>query len=153
MADADVDGSHIQVLLITLFLKHFPGLIKNRRLFVAQPPLYRSDIKGKYRKEFGEKVYVRDEGELHRRFKKFDKNRVPKDALSFSRFKGLGEMSAQQLWETTLDPINRQLLRVTINNDQKGLTEKKINLLMSKTESLARKKWMQEKGNNASIDV
>ena len=62
-------------------------------------------------------------------------------------------MSAQQLWETTLDPINRQLLRVRIDNDRKGLTEKKINLLMSKTESLARKKWMQEKGNNASIDV
>ena len=153
LADADVDGSHIQVLLITLFLKHFPGLVKNGRLFVAQPPLYRIDIKGKYRKEFGEKVYVRDENELQRRFKKFDQKRVPKDALSFSRFKGLGEMSAQQLWETTLDPINRQLLRVRIDNDRRGLTEKKINLLMSKTESPARKKWMQEKGNNASIDV
>jgi len=153
LADADVDGSHIQVLLITLFLRHFPGLVKNGRLFIAQPPLYRIDIKGKYRKEFGEKVYVRDEKELQKRFKKFDQKRVPKDAFSFSRFKGLGEMSAQQLWETTLDPINRQLLRVTIDNDRKRSTEKKINLLMSKTESLARKKWMQEKGNNASIDV
>ncbi len=153
LADADVDGSHIQVLLITLFLKHFPGLVKSGRLFIAQPPLYRIDIKGKYRKEFGEKVYVRDETELQIRFKQFDQKRVPKEALSFSRFKGLGEMSAQQLWETTLDPINRQLLRVTIDNDRKSSTEKKINLLMSKTESLARKKWMQEKGNNASIDV
>ena len=78
MADADVDGSHIQVLLITLFLKHFPGLIKNGRLFVAQPPLYRIDIKGKYRKEFGEKVYVRDETELQIRFKNLTKNEFQK---------------------------------------------------------------------------
>ena len=77
LADADVDGSHIQVLLITLFLKHFPGLVKNGRLFVAQPPLYRIDIKGKYRKEFGEKVYVRDENELQKRFKKFDQKQAP----------------------------------------------------------------------------
>ncbi len=153
LADADVDGSHIQVLLITLFLKHFPGLVKNGRLFIAQPPLYRIDVKGKYRKELGEKFYIRDENELKKKSEGFDLKGIPKDTFILSRFKGLGEMSAEQLWETTLDPTQRKLLRVTIQTDGRAKTEKKINLLMSKTESAARKKWMQEKGNDAVIDV
>ena len=83
MADADVDGSHIQVLLITLFLKHFPGLVKMAVIFVAQPPLYRIDIKGKYRKEFGEKVYVRDEMNCREDLKNLTKNGFQKMHLVF----------------------------------------------------------------------
>ena len=107
LADADVDGSHIQVLLITLFLKHFPGLVKNGRLFVAQPPLYRIDIKGKYRKEFGEKVYVRDENELQKRFKK--KDEIYAGAIVKARIlsKQRGPLETSEILETLYDSNDR----------------------------------------------
>jgi topoisomerase-4 subunit B len=153
LADADVDGAHIQVLLVTLFLKHFPGLVKEGRLFVARPPLYRIDFEGKYRKEFGEKVYILDDYELQEKKKMFLKKKVPDNVFRISRFKGLGEMSASQLWETTLSPENRRLTNIFVDDGSVKTTNKVMNLLMSKSEAPARRKWMQLKGNQAEIDI
>ena len=153
LADADVDGAHIQVLLVTLFLKHFPGLVKEGRLFVARPPLYRIDFEGKYRKEFGEKIYILDDYELQEKKKMFYKKKIPDNVFRISRFKGLGEMSASQLWETTLSPENRRLTNIFVDEGSVKTTNKVMNLLMSKSEAPARRKWMQLKGNQAEIDI
>ncbi|MGZ5181267.1 MAG: DNA topoisomerase IV subunit B, partial [Ramlibacter sp.] len=103
LSDADVDGSHIQVLLLTLFFRHFPKLIEAGNVYVARPPLFRVDTPARGKKPAG-KQYALDEGELTAILDKLRKEGVKEGAWSISRFKGLGEMSAEQLWETTLNP-------------------------------------------------
>ncbi|OHC78761.1 MAG: DNA topoisomerase IV subunit B, partial [Rhodoferax sp. RIFCSPLOWO2_12_FULL_60_11] len=111
LSDADVDGSHIQVLLLTLFFKHFPKLIETGRIFVARPPLFRVDAPARGKKQ-ASKAYALDEGELTAILDKLRKDGVREGAWSISRFKGLGEMNAEQLWDTTLNPDTRRLLPV-----------------------------------------
>ncbi|NCZ59247.1 MAG: type IIA DNA topoisomerase subunit B, partial [Betaproteobacteria bacterium] len=108
LADADVDGSHIQVLLLTLFYKHFPQLIQRGHLFIARPPLFRVDIAAAGKRQ-ARKRYCLDEAELRSLEDKLRKEGVKNHAWSISRFKGLGEMNAEQLWETTLNPDTRRL--------------------------------------------
>ena len=100
LSDADVDGSHIQVLLLTLFFRHFPKLIDAGHVFVARPPLFRVDAPARGKKPAA-KVYALDGGELAAILDKLRKDGVREGGWSISRFKGLGEMSAGQLWDTT----------------------------------------------------
>ena len=103
LSDADVDGSHIQVLLLTLFYRHFPKLIELGHVYVAMPPLYRVDVPKRGRKP-ERKFYCLDDRELSRTLTALRKEGFEEDKISISRFKGLGEMKAQQLAETTLHP-------------------------------------------------
>ena len=104
LADADVDGAHIRTLLMTFFYRHMPALVENGHLFIAQPPLFRIST-GKVTR------YASDEKERDLAVKEFKSRN-----LSIQRFKGLGEMNADQLWETTMNPQTRTLLRADIED-------------------------------------
>jgi len=152
LSDADVDGSHIQVLLLTLFFRHFPKLIETGHVFVARPPLFRVDIPARGKKP-ATKVYALDEGELTAILDKSAKDGVPREKCSISRFKGLGEMNAEQLWDTTLNPDTRRLLPVQLGILDFAQTEGMITQLMGKGEAAARRELMELHGDSIDIDV
>ncbi|CDS54085.1 Topoisomerase IV subunit B [Polaromonas sp. CG9_12] len=152
LSDADVDGSHIQVLLLTLFFRHFPKLIETGHVYVARPPLYRVDAPARGKKP-ASKVYALDEGELTAILDKLRKDGVRENAWSISRFKGLGEMSAEQLWDTTLNPDTRRLLPVQLGNQDFLQTESLITKLMGKGEAAARRELMELHGDAVEIDI
>ena len=128
MTDADVDGSHIQVLLITFFYRYMRPLIEEGRLYIATPPLYKIEFAK------NEVVYAYNDEEL----KEYTKNRKPIDT---QRYKGLGEMDAEQLWKTTMDPEHRLLIRVKITDA--ALAEKRVSVLMGDNVD-PRKEWIEE---------
>ena len=152
LSDADVDGSHIQVLLLTLFFRHFPKLIESGNVFVARPPLFRVDAPARGKKP-ASKAYALDEGELTAILDKLRKEGVGEGKWSISRFKGLGEMSAEQLWETTLNPDTRRLLPVQLGRFDFLQTEAEITKLMGKGEAAARRELMELHGDAVEIDV
>ncbi|KQM68667.1 DNA topoisomerase IV subunit B [Xylophilus sp. Leaf220] len=152
LSDADVDGSHIQVLLLTLFFRHFPKLIETGHVFVARPPLYRIDAPARGKKPAA-KVYALDEGELTATLDKLRKDGVKENGWSISRFKGLGEMNAEQLWDTTLNPDTRRLLPVQLGVMDFVQTEQLITKLMGKGEAAARRELMELHGDTVEIDV
>ncbi len=152
LSDADVDGSHIQVLLLTLFFRHFPKLIETGHVFVARPPLFRVDAPARGKKP-ASKAYALDEGELSAILDKLRKEGVREAAWSISRFKGLGEMNAEQLWDTTLNPDTRRLLPVQLGSIDFLQTEKLITKLMGKGEAAARRELMELHGDSVEIDV
>uniref|UniRef100_UPI0040256AD0 DNA topoisomerase IV subunit B n=1 Tax=Candidatus Ventrenecus sp. TaxID=3085654 RepID=UPI0040256AD0 len=128
MTDADVDGSHIQILLITFFYRFMRPLIEQGMLYIATPPLYSIETgKGK--------EYIATDEELEERKKTLKGN------YKIQRFKGLGEMDASELYETTMDPHNRRLLRVTLTDA--AIAEKRIHVLMG-DEVMPRKEWINE---------
>jgi topoisomerase IV subunit B len=152
LSDADVDGSHIQVLLLTLFFRHFPKLIEAGHVFVARPPLFRVDAPARGKKP-ASKAYALDEGELTAILDKLRKEGVRESAWSISRFKGLGEMNAEQLWDTTLNPDTRRLLPVMLGAVDFAATEVLITKLMGKGEAAARRELMELHGDSVEIDV
>lgn len=145
LADADSDGLHIATLLCALFLRHFPQLVKDGHVYVAMPPLYRIDV-GK-----DQVHYALDEAEkeaiLHRLASK-------KAKLNVQRFKGLGEMNPSQLRETTMDPSTRRLVQLTLDegDEQTPSTFEIMDMMLVKKRSEDRKKWLQERGNEADIN-
>jgi topoisomerase-4 subunit B len=152
LADADVDGSHIQVLLLTLFFRHFPQLIEAGHVFVARPPLFRVDAPARGKKP-ATKAYALDEAELQANLDKLRQEGVREAAWNVSRFKGLGEMSAEQLWETTLNPDTRRLLPVRLGNLDFSQTESVMTKLMGKGEAAARRELMALHADSVVIDV
>ena len=132
MTDADTDGAHIQTLLLTFFYRYMRPLVEAGHVYIALPPLYKMS-KGKGKKE--EVAYAWTDGELEELRKQFGKG------ASLQRYKGLGEMNADQLWETTMNPETRTLIRVTIEDLARA--ERRVNVLMGdKVEP--RRKWIED---------
>jgi topoisomerase-4 subunit B len=152
LSDADVDGSHIQVLLLTLFYKHFPKLVEAGNVYVARPPLFRVDVPAQGKRP-ARKVYCLDAGELEAVQDKLRKEGLREGSWSISRFKGLGEMSPEQLWETTMNPDTRRLLPVSHGDLTAEETTRMFDMLMGKGESAQRRSWLEEKGNLAELDI
>jgi topoisomerase IV subunit B len=152
LSDADVDGSHIQVLLLTLFFKHFPVLIERGHVYIAKPPLYRVDAPARGKKPAA-KLYALDDGELDATLDKLRKEGAREGSWTISRFKGLGEMNAEQLWETTLNPDTRRLLQVGLGVMDQPATAKLFTQLMGKGEAQARRELMELRGDAVEVDV
>ena len=110
MADADVDGAHIRTLLLTFFFRYMRPLIENGNVFLAQPPLYKLSKKGL------EDVYCYTDEDLEKQYKILEEKGISRDQLGLQRYKGLGEMNPEQLWETTMNPETRILVKVTMDD-------------------------------------
>ncbi|HMD34649.1 MAG TPA: DNA topoisomerase IV subunit B [Vicinamibacterales bacterium] len=142
LADADSDGNHIATLLLTFIYRHLPQLIKDGKVFLAQPPLYRIDV-GK------DTHWALDDGQKEAILKQHTKN--GRGTPEITRFKGLGEMMPKVLWETTLNPRTRRLLRVEVTDQI--VTDRVINELMGKDAS-ARFRFIMERADEAEeLDV
>ena len=143
MTDADVDGSHIRTLLLTFFFRYMQSLIEEGHLFIAQPPLYLVTSKK-------EKRYAFNEDELNKTIKEFSGNGKG-DKATIQRYKGLGEMNPEQLWETTMNPENRTLLQVTIEDAANA--DRTFDMLMGAAVP-PRKRFIQTHAKNVrNLDV
>ena len=150
MTDADVDGAHISVLLLTLFYRHFPKLIERGHIYIASPPLYKIDIPAQGKRP-AKKVYALDEEERKSILDRARDEGVKPESIRIQRFKGLGEMNPEQLWETALCPDTRRLLKVRIENAE--ATYAMFQMLMSKKEADQRCAWMEREGDTVEADV
>lgn len=140
LADADSDGLHIATLICALFVKHFPTLVEAGHLFVAMPPLYRVDV-------VKDVHYALDESELEHILSQVPGNKK----AQITRFKGLGEMSADQLRETTMNPDTRRLVQLDLDDVQ--ATSGMMDMLLAKKRASDRKAWLETKGDLADIAV
>ena len=138
MADADVDGAHISTLLLTLFYRFMPELIFEGHVYVAMPPLYKAQPSK------GPEEYLYDDAALER----YRKNH--KGSFTLQRYKGLGEMSPQQLWETTMDPETRMLKRIEIED---GRMASDITEMLMGTDVPPRRAFIYEHANDAELDI
>ena len=151
LSDADVDGSHIQTLLLTLFFKHFPKLVEKGHVFIAKPPLFRVDSPSKGKSKPAQKVYCLTEAERDATVEQMLADGFKREQLIVSRFKGLGEMMPAQLTDTVLNPDTRLLLPVQVSNPAE--TQKIFNCLMAKGEAGWRRTWLERRGSEADLDI
>lgn len=141
MTDADVDGAHIATLLLTFFYRFMPDLIKEGYVYLAQPPLYKIDRSKK-------SYYVYSDEELNAKLEELGRD----GNNSIQRYKGLGEMDAEQLWDTTMDPAKRILLKVTMNEDESSEIDLTFTTLMGdKVEP--RREFIEANARFATMDI
>src|SRR5439155_4407787 len=150
MSDADVDGSHIKVLLLTLFFGHFPKLIEHGHVCVASPPLYRVDVPPQGKRP-ARKFYALDDAELAAVEDRLLKEGVKPGAWAVGRFKGLGEMNPEQLWDTTMNPDTRRVLPVRVERQETPEAMQVFAKLMGKGEAASRREWMEQHGKDVEV--
>lgn len=153
LSDADVDGSHIQVLLLTLFYRHFYTLLSHGHIYIAQPPLFRIDVSGQGKGRSPRKYYALDQLELQAILDRLRAEGLGEKSWVVSRFKGLGEMNPDQLKDTTLHPDTRRLARVEIRPGAAAQTHGLFTMLMGRGEAAGRRHWMETHGNEVEADV
>ena len=153
MTDADVDGSHIQTLLLTLFYKHFPRLVVNGHVAIAQPPLYRVDVASTGKGKPPRRLYALDDQERDALCGKLVKEGVSHSKIEVGRFKGLGEMNVVQLKETAMDPATRRVIPVHLDQGALAEINDMFNLLMGKSFAEGRRDWMALKGASVEADI
>ncbi len=143
MTDADVDGEHIETLILTFFFRHLPDIIKQGYLYVAQPPLYKL--------QHGKEIeYAYSDDEKNVAIKKINTSKKTNPVINIQRYKGLGEMNPDQLWETTMNPVNRILKQVTIADAEEA--DAVFTMLMGE-EVPPRKHFIQSNAKTATLDV
>ena len=150
--DADVDGSHIEVLLLTLFYKHFSYLMETGHIYISMPPLFKVSVPNKGKKK-ERRIYCLNEEELKKTVEKLKKEKFTDAQIVISRFKGLGEMDWEELKETSLDPETRRLLPVKVGLPGDDLTGKAMQILMGNKEADARKQWIERHGDQFEPDI
>jgi len=151
MADGDVDGAHIRTLLLTFFFRFMPGLIENGHLFIAQPPLYRVAMGKEHWYVYSDEEKDALIKELEAKAKKEGKGEKGLNNLVVQRYKGLGEMNPEQLWETTMNPDRRTILQVTIEDAVKA--DETFDVLMGEAVG-PRKHFIQTHARNVrNLDV
>jgi topoisomerase-4 subunit B len=153
MTDADVDGGHIQALLLTFFFMHAPKLVGSAHLYVAQPPLYKVEVPSQGKGKPARRLYCLDDDELAEVLAQLKKEKVKDGSWEISRFKGLGEMSPEQLWETTMNPDTRRLVRMELDAKELKKARATFELLMDSGEAEGRRNWMREHWKTVEADV
>jgi topoisomerase-4 subunit B len=153
MTDADVDGGHIQALLLTFFFMHTPRLVERGHVYVAQPPLYKVEVPSQGKGKPQRRVYCLDDDELEETLNTLKKEKVKEGSWEISRFKGLGEMSPEQLWETTMNPDTRRLIRMDFDSKNLKKARETFELLMDSGEAEGRRNWMREHWKTVEADV
>ena len=153
MTDADVDGGHIQALLLTFFFMHAPKLVETGHLYVAMPPLYKIEVPAQGKGKPQRRLYCLDDDELEEVLTQLKKEKVKEGSWEISRFKGLGEMSPEQLWETTMNPDTRRLVRMQLDAKQIKAARETFELLMDSGEAEGRRNWMREHWKTVEADI
>jgi topoisomerase-4 subunit B len=153
MTDADVDGGHIQALLLTFFFMHAPRLVERGHLYVAMPPLYKVEVPSQGKGKPARRLYCLDDDELEESLAALKKEKVKDGSWEISRFKGLGEMSPEQLWETTMNPDTRRLVRMQLDAKQIKQARKIFELLMDSSEAEGRRNWMRAHWKSVEADI
>lgn len=142
MTDADVDGAHIQTLLLTLFYSHFPLLLTEGHVWVVQSPLFRIDVASGGKGKPARRIYALDKTEYQKTMEQLAREGVKENRIDTGRFKGLGEMNAEQLKETSMDPATRSVYRFVYDRNEAQAMHATFDLLMGKAQSAGRRQML-----------